>query len=257
MTVKTLNAVAAAIILGGGLTAGAKPLEEETPILAESLAKQLVEKKRPKVAVLDFNNIQGEPNELGRFLSEQLAVDMVPQKGITLLDRANISAVMAEHRLTSEGLVKPENAKKLGQFAGVDALLIGSLASMGESFVLTVKAISTETAEIVAAGRCKFDVNEELMQQFNSSLSGGSSGRTSAQSGAVAGKRTKAIASKRIGNLEIELVSVIPAVKRVQPSYTSPIDLNVINCSFMLSNRDLKKSVAVAANGVLDPDNRG
>lgn len=47
---------------------------------------------------------------------------MVAAEGITVVDRANINAIMVEHQLTAEGLVKPENAKKLGQFAGVDAI---------------------------------------------------------------------------------------------------------------------------------------
>jgi len=36
---------------------------------------------------------------------------------------------MTEHKLTATGLVDPENAKKLGMFAGVDALVLGTMVS--------------------------------------------------------------------------------------------------------------------------------
>lgn len=249
-----MNRILAVIIALGALLGNAtfgKDLEEETQLLAQSLAKQLVTKKRPKVAALDFTNIQGQANELGRFLAEQLAVDLVPIEGITVLDRANINSVMAEHQLTTEGLVKPENAKKLGQFAGVDALLIGNVATMDKSFTLTVKAISTETAEVVAAGRCKFDVTEDLMKQFSASITGGASSATTSTAlggGGASAQESKGIAVKKLDSLEVELMSVTPSKATVEV-YGRGYSMPAVNCSFEFHNRNLQKSIAVAANG--------
>jgi TolB-like protein len=242
-----------------------KTLEEETPVLAQALAKQLVAKQRPKVSAMDFTNIQGMPNELGRFLAEQLAVDMVSAEGITVLDRANISAVMAEHQLTAEGLVKPENAKKLGEFAGVDALLIGNVAAIDKTFTLTVKAISTETAEVVAAGRCKFDVTEDLMKQFSTSISGGGAvpggGTAVAGSGVTAGfgspssQDATGIATKKFENLEIVLMSVTRSSAQVRQNYRyRTTSVPAINCSFEMHNRDLRNTIVIAANGTLEKE---
>jgi len=256
---RLLTTILAAGTLFGNSVYG-KNLEEETPTLAQSLAKQLVAKQRPKVSALDFTNIQGMPNELGRFLAEQLAVDLVSADGITVLDRANLSAVMAEHQLTAEGLVKPENAKKLGQFAGVDALLIGNVAVMDKSFTLTVKAISTETAEVIAAGRCKFDVTEDLMKQFSTSISVGISANTSGAStvtgsGATSGnglpsiQDATAIATKKFDNLEIVLLSVTPSSTQIGEGRYA-IRVPAINCAFELHNRDLRNTTIVATNGI-------
>ena len=242
-------------ILAGGAILGnfayGKTLEEETPALAQALAKQLVAKQRPKVAALDFTNIQGMPNELGRFLAEQLAVDMVSAEGITVLDRANINSVMAEHQLTAEGLVKPENAKKLGQFAGVDALLIGHVAAMDKTFTLTVKAISTETAEVVAASRCKFDMTEDLMKQFSTNISGAAvaaSGGNTAGNGNPNSQESVGIATKKFDNLEIVLKNVAPSSARNTNNRGS---IPGVECSFELSNRDLKNTIVIASNGQL------
>jgi TolB-like protein len=139
--------------------------------LVEALAKQLVERKRPRVAAVDFTDIQGRPTELGRFLADHISVDMVMAPGITVLDRANLVAIMAEHKLTAAGLVDPETAKKLGKFAGVDAVIVGSLSVMETSVLATVRAISTETAELVAAGRMRFDLTTDARRMLGMSIS--------------------------------------------------------------------------------------
>ncbi len=238
----------ACVLLAGTVFAGTP--DDAAPALVQSLAKQLVAKQRTKVATVDFTDVQGRPNELGRFLAEQLSVDMVTAVGITVIDRANLSAVMAEHKLTAEGLVNPDNARKLGQFAGVDALLIGNLAALDGTFTLTVKAISTETSEIVAAGRMRFDVTQDMMRQFTTAISadsviatdGGGTGSTHALT-----KTADGIASKRFGNLHVVLRNVTHA--RMTPPNNGGWEIPVIRCSFEMRNHDLRSSVVVAANG--------
>jgi len=66
--------------------------------------------------------------------------------------------------------VNPANAKKLGEFAGVDTILIGTVTSLDADFVLTVKAISTESARIVAAGRATLSKTPDLQAIANTSL---------------------------------------------------------------------------------------
>ena len=262
------------LVCGLVLSSGAfgKTAEEETPALIQALTKQLIAKQRVKVAALDFTDIQGRPNELGRFLAEQLAVDMVTVEGITVIDRANINSIMAEHQLTAEGLVKPENAKKLGQFAGVDAILTGNLAVMDNMIVLTVKGISTETAEVVAAGRMKFDRTKDNQQLLSRAVSGStasSSGTAPQASSSTAG----AIATKDIGSLRCTLLSVMPQrdqkPKRIRgmceapdlsgmipsipgserPERAEPTVVIGMACSCELVNTDRSKAISVACNG--------
>src|SRR5664279_4954421 len=154
-----MNRTVLRLILAGAIcitALNAQTLEKEIPAIAGKLSKTLVAKGRKKVAAIDFVDLQGRPTELGRFLAEQLSVELANAEGISVVDRANIKSILAEHKLSEEGLVKPENAKKLGQFAGVDAILIGTVTSLDDSIILTVKAVSTDTAEVVAAGTIKF-----------------------------------------------------------------------------------------------------
>lgn len=133
--------------------------------VAEKLSAAIKEHGKKKVAVLDFTDLQGNGNELGRYVAEELTVNLVDaRKDFSVLDRANLNRILAEHKLTATGLVDPENAKKLGMFAGVDALIIGNLVLMGPSFQLTAKIITTETAEIVGAARSKFKSDDYLKE---------------------------------------------------------------------------------------------
>lgn len=240
------------VALGVMLNAGSygQSLDNETPVLVRALAKQLVAKQRPKVAALDFTDIQGRPNELGRFLAEQMTVDMVMAEGITVIDRANINAIMAEHQLTAEGLVKPENAKKLGQFAGVDAILIGTVTIMDNTVMLTIRGISTETAEVVAAGRMRFSITKDIQSMLGMSVNssvGISSSITGSEGRSLTGKQGDAIATREVGALTIVLRNVtlgtFPMAGRVGSGSTPQIQ-----ATFDLQNNDLQRSLAIAAN---------
>lgn len=226
----------------------AKSLEEETPVLVKALAKQLVAKKKPKIAALDFADIQGRPNELGRFLAEQLSVDMVLADGITVIDRANISAIMAEHQLTAEGLVNPENAKKLGHFAGVDAILIGNLAVMENLVVLTVKAISTETAEVVAAGRMRFDLSKDVQRMLGLSVSTSARGTSSSMVATAPGPGAVAATPVSVG-------PVVATVKNISYGLVGEGAGRYpqIRVTLEFENRNLNASVAITANAQVLP----
>jgi peroxiredoxin/TolB-like protein len=155
---------AVVLVAGLVLSAPAQDMGKEISGISEKLSKALVAKGKKKIALIDFVDLQGRSNELGRFLSEQLSVELVNAEGISVVDRAHIKSILDEHKLTEEGLVNPENAKKLGQFAGVDAILTGTVTILDDSFILVVKAISSDTAEVVAAGKITSKQTVEIQQ---------------------------------------------------------------------------------------------
>lgn len=150
--------------------ASAQTLDQEIASLAGRISKALADQGYKSVAAVDFKDLQGNRTELGRFLADQLAVEIVSGGGVSMVDRANIKSILAEHMLTEEGLVKPENAKKLGEFAGVDAILNGVVTALDERIVLTVSATATSTSRIVAAGRITFATTSDIRQLLNRSV---------------------------------------------------------------------------------------
>jgi curli biogenesis system outer membrane secretion channel CsgG len=142
-------------------------IDKELADLTEKLAKPITERQKTKIAVIDFTDLEGNPKgELGKYIAEQLTVNFVTTKrSFSVLDRANLKRILAEHKLTAQGLVDPENAKKLGQFAGVDALVIGTIIPKPTKIVsLTAKIITTDTAEVAGAARGEFKIDETVQE---------------------------------------------------------------------------------------------
>jgi hypothetical protein len=242
------------LLVGWFATAAVAPaqtLDLEISGLADKLSKTLVAKGAKNVAAIDFTDLQGQPTELGRFLSERLAIELVSTAGVSMLDRANIKSILAEHKLTEEGLVNPANAKKLGEFAGVDTILIGNVTPLDDGIELMVKAIATESAKIVAAGRVKFAKTSEIQQLLNRGISStsGTTNAGAATSGDNNGSRyrdTNAIATKDAGPLRVVLKSAIPMKfkDRYDKSKTG------ISCSFEFVSRETQRTLAVAMTAI-------
>ncbi|MEI9864887.1 MAG: CsgG/HfaB family protein [Limisphaerales bacterium] len=168
------------------------------------------------------------------------------KRDFSVLDRANLKSILAEHKLTSTGLIDPDNAKKLGQFAGVDALILGTIIPRGQNISVTAKIITTDTAEIVGAGRAQFKADptvQQLMAQQAAPPSGGSTAGSS--------DKDTAKVTKSLGDLRVELQS-----------------LTIVNngqylLTMTLSNQAKKRNLYVALHGgmfgnahgsVYDPD---
>ena len=155
------------IVLASQAIAETQDIDKELTDLTEKLAKPITERQKTKIAVIDFTDLEGNPKgELGKYIAEQLTVNFVTTKrSFAVLDRANLKKILAEHKLTAQGLVDPENAKKLGQFAGVDALVIGTVIPKATKTVsLTAKIITTDTAEVAGAARAEFKIDETVQE---------------------------------------------------------------------------------------------
>ena len=227
--------------------ARAQTLNQEMSGLADKLSKALVSHGFTNVAALDFTDIQGQPTELGRFLSEQLTVEMVLTGGVSMLDRANKIKILEDHKLTEEGLVNPTNAVAFGNFAAVNVILIGNVTALDDEIVLMVKAISTESSKIVTAGRITFPKTSEIQQLLNRGIS--SNGNASPATPSAAGSGTSyrdaiAIATKDIGSLRAVLKSVLPLkLDRGRMG---------IRCSFDFISLEKRREIVVAFNAI-DP----
>ncbi len=144
-------------------TLPAQDMDKELSSLATKLADQIKQNGKKKVTVLDFTDLQGAGSDLGKYIAEELTVDLVMiKKEFSVLDRANLKSILQEHKLTATGLIDPENAKKLGQFAGVDTLVIGTIVPRNDRIQLTAKLITTDTAEIIGAAKSSFTTNDSI-----------------------------------------------------------------------------------------------
>ncbi|HZR17347.1 MAG TPA: FlgO family outer membrane protein [Verrucomicrobiae bacterium] len=230
---KTTTCLVAALLGLSGEMAQAEPEDIDSALstMAGSLATDVTKQEKKKVAVLDFTDLQGTTHgELGRYVAEQLSVDLVMAKrDFSVLDRANLQKILAEHKLNSKGLIDPDTAKKLGMFAGVDALIMGTIIPKSTTIVaLNAKIITTDTAEIVGAARGEFKVDtmvQQLVSNPEPKPNPGSGGdKDSSDSPGV---------TKTFGDLRVELKTL-----RI-------VNMNAVQLTVSLSNGNPSKSLWV------------
>lgn len=141
--------------------------EKEIKSISSSIAESITANGKKTVAVVDFTDLQGNVTELGRFLAEEISVDMtIAAKNFQVIDRTHLKTVMKEHELSFLGITDPKKIKKLGEVAGVDAIITGSVTPFGDSIRITCKVIATDTARTIGASKgdiAKTKAIEELL----------------------------------------------------------------------------------------------
>jgi TolB-like protein len=196
------------LALCGTITAPSQELDQELSMLATKLAALTKDNGKQKVTVLDFTDLQGGGSELGKYIAEELTVNLVMVKeNFAVLDRANLQRILAEHKLTAQGLVDPENAKKLGQFAGVDAIVLGTIIPKGPNIGLTAKIITTDTAEIVGAARAEFKSDETVQHLLSQVTKPGEAAGPADEPAVVPGTLNKPFTDLRV---MVESLKMLP-----------------------------------------------
>jgi len=201
---------------------GGGTYEQELSQLTADLSKRLDDAHLKTVAAVDFKDLQGKTTNLGRFLSDEVSTNLAMQdKSISMADRANLKRIMEENKLTEEGLVDPQNAKKLGQLAGLDAIMFGTVVPFGNGYRLNIKVITTDTAKIVVASRGSFSKSDTLDSLAGVNNEAASSDTTSDQEASDTPpppKQKKYDLATAI--VEIKSVEYFKKTKKVRVSYS-------------------------------------
>jgi len=128
--------------------------EHEIKGMSSSIAASITQSGKRTVAVVDFTDLQGNITELGRFIAEELSIDLTnTARGFVIIDRTHLKKLLNEHKFSISGLADPAAAKKLGQIAGVDAIVTGSVTPLGKIVKVSCKVIATDTAMVIGAAK--------------------------------------------------------------------------------------------------------
>jgi curli biogenesis system outer membrane secretion channel CsgG len=227
MKIHRLFAVILCAVLCGQIVR-AQDMDAAITKLTEDVAAKIKENGNKKVTVLDFTDLEGSSSELGKYIAEQLTVDFVMTKrDFAVLDRANRKRILEELKLNVSGLVNPENAKKLGSFSGVDALIFGTITPVGTNINVTVKIITTDTSEVVGGAKAKFQTDDTVQKLTSKPAT------DAGDAGADEAKPKPAIV-KTLGDLRVDLESL-----RMVNNHEYLLTLT-------LTNLNAKKSIWVA-----------
>jgi len=149
--------------------------EKEIKELSEKIANQVESSGKKAIAVVDLIDLQGNTTELGRFIAEEISVELMSAgKKFEIIDRNHLKSIMKEHKFSMSGLVDPDTVKKLGQIAGVDAIVTGTVTAFGDSIRVTCKVIATDTARIIGGSRTEIAKTKTINDLLGSEIQEGS-----------------------------------------------------------------------------------
>ena len=118
------------------------------------------------IAVVEFSDLSGGVTDFGRLLSEELITKMFATGKYKVIERLLLNKAIAEHKLQLQGIVDPKSAKELGRILGVDAIVSGTIATLGDSLRVNARLIATGTGEVLsvaAVAIVKDDSIKELL----------------------------------------------------------------------------------------------
>lgn len=124
--------------------------QQDVEQLSVRMADAIAKSGRKTIAVVDFTDLQGNVTELGRFLAEEFSVALSNDaKDFEVIDRTNLKILLQEHKLASTGIIDLQTARKLGEIAGVQALITGNITPFGDSVRLSIKILDVSTARVI------------------------------------------------------------------------------------------------------------
>lgn len=113
--------------------------------------------KRPssryeRVAVIDLSETGPGAKErsLGKVVAAELATALRRDHGWLLVERSRIGAVLSELKLAEMGVIE-KRVQDVGQLADAQALLIGSVSEAGDRYLVSVRLVSVDRGEALAA----------------------------------------------------------------------------------------------------------
>ncbi|MBI3599332.1 MAG: hypothetical protein HY097_01665 [Nitrospinae bacterium] len=130
----------------------ASNIEEGVKSLAEQISKNMQEKKRQKIAIIDFSDLNGNVTALGQFIAEELTTQLfiTAPGNFEVVERRQLLKLEEELALGQMGFIEEKGIKKMGQVLGVDAIVTGSMTDLGNTVKINARMIAVESAKVFA-----------------------------------------------------------------------------------------------------------
>jgi hypothetical protein len=99
------------------------------------------------IAVIDIASTIVEPH----LLADKLISELVKSDEYVVIERASIDAILQEQGFQASGCTSEECAVEIGQLAGVEKIILGIAARVGDQYTLSVRMIDVATGAIERA----------------------------------------------------------------------------------------------------------
>lgn len=117
--------------------------------LAANIVKEAPEGRQLRVAVADFPDLQGVTSALGRYIASRLTTRLAQSPKFFVIERQRLGQILAELKFGMSDLVDPAKVKQLGRMVGVEAVVVGTVADLGNQVDIDARMIEIETTHML------------------------------------------------------------------------------------------------------------
>lgn len=148
--------------LVGLATSGSALAASDVDASLDEIAGQIMERTdvghKPTIGISTFTHADGTCSQLSNYITEFIVDSLFNEAGeeVDIIERSQLSAIFREMQMVYDGTIAPDTAKRLGDIAGVDALVTGSLIEFGEEVKVQARLISTSNGRLFATARSSF-----------------------------------------------------------------------------------------------------
>lgn len=160
----TQRALVHAVILAA-VPGWASGQHSEVQGLASRIAAETAQTGKKRVAVADFPGPEESFTELGRLLAIEFTASLGWAGANLEVTRVlNLPAVLREQGMSPKNQVHPRVAQRLGQLAGADVVVLGTIEPQGEWMGLSVKAVDVSDGRVVSEATGKISKTAAMEQ---------------------------------------------------------------------------------------------
>lgn len=108
---------------------------------------------KPGVVVFEFDVKSTDTIDasLGRDITQAITEALLDGGKLKPVERTELNKIMVEQEFSASGLVKEEDALKIGRLSGARYILLGSISPIADQIRINARMLDVETAEIILA----------------------------------------------------------------------------------------------------------
>ncbi|UCD83810.1 MAG: PEGA domain-containing protein, partial [Deltaproteobacteria bacterium] len=124
--------------------------------------EEVKKEELPYIGVLDLEAKEGVPSSAIAPLSDSLRKELFNTKKFKVLDRKNMHVILKEQGFQQVGCTSSECAVEAGRLLGVEKMVTGNIAKLGDTYYISVTVTNVETGEVesIADEKCRGEIEK-------------------------------------------------------------------------------------------------
>jgi TolB-like protein len=123
-------------------------------------------KKVTRIAITEFT-YGDEFNDFSRNVQDILYTNLI-QRGMTVVEREKMEQVLNELGKSFSGMIDSSTAAEIGKMLGVEAIVVGTVADMGNSVDLRARLVDVEKGAAITAAQTDVVKDPSIMELLKS-----------------------------------------------------------------------------------------